>query len=175
MVKSMKAFNQGLRLFCLLVLVCSAIPLQIRGQTTNKIRSNMLMGVKDGISSGDVKVNVCYQIPVGWYCCSKNATNCYDLLENCTINQGLKLFCLLVLVCSTIPLQTRGQTTNKIISNMHMEVKKGIGFGVVKLNVCYKVPAGYYCCSKDAKCYGTLEVCVQNCISKEKACKELRG
>uniref|UniRef100_A0A0D9WMB3 Transmembrane protein n=1 Tax=Leersia perrieri TaxID=77586 RepID=A0A0D9WMB3_9ORYZ len=80
-----------------------------------------------------------------------------------TINQGLGLFCLFVLVCSTIPLQIRGQTTNKIRSNMQMGVNKGISSGDVKVNVCYRVPAGYYCCSKDAKCYGQLEVCLQNC------------
>uniref|UniRef100_A0A0E0MF81 Uncharacterized protein n=1 Tax=Oryza punctata TaxID=4537 RepID=A0A0E0MF81_ORYPU len=86
----------------------------------------------------------------------------------------LFLFLLLV-VCSTIPTQTRGETTSKIGSNMPMGVKNAFRVGGVKLNVCAQTAGGFYCCSKDQLCYPTLEQCIPKCNYKEKARRGLRG
>uniref|UniRef100_A0A0E0R812 Embryo surrounding factor 1 brassicaceae domain-containing protein n=1 Tax=Oryza rufipogon TaxID=4529 RepID=A0A0E0R812_ORYRU len=111
MAKCMTYTHQGVMLFFLVLLVCSAIPAQIRvtcvlfssfslhrhdkhttsytsiGQNTNKIRSDMLMGVKgrNGFLGLDYKPDHCVQTRGGFYCCSLDQL-CYPTLEGCLPN-----------------------------------------------------------------------------------------
>uniref|UniRef100_A0A0E0MF75 Embryo surrounding factor 1 brassicaceae domain-containing protein n=1 Tax=Oryza punctata TaxID=4537 RepID=A0A0E0MF75_ORYPU len=70
----MKHAHHGLLLFCLVLLVFSAIPAQIRGQTTSK--------TPVGVSIGELKLSVCFSAPPSWSCCSKDNL-CYPSLEAC--------------------------------------------------------------------------------------------
>uniref|UniRef100_J3N848 BPTI/Kunitz inhibitor domain-containing protein n=1 Tax=Oryza brachyantha TaxID=4533 RepID=J3N848_ORYBR len=89
--------------------------------------------------------------------------------------QGIQLFCLVLLVCSSIPEQITGQTTNKIRSNMPMGVKDTVRFGGVKLNVCYQAPNGFnFYCSKDNKCYPTVQECLSKCTYNKNVRRGLR-
>uniref|UniRef100_A0A0E0MF83 Uncharacterized protein n=1 Tax=Oryza punctata TaxID=4537 RepID=A0A0E0MF83_ORYPU len=87
MVKCMTHTDQGVMLFFLVLLVCSAIPAQIRGQTTNKIGSDMPVGVKyrNGFPGHDYKPDHCVQTRGGFYCCSLDQL-CYPTLEGCIPN-----------------------------------------------------------------------------------------
>uniref|UniRef100_A0A0E0HCW6 Uncharacterized protein n=1 Tax=Oryza nivara TaxID=4536 RepID=A0A0E0HCW6_ORYNI len=87
MAKCMTYTHQGVMLFFLVLLVCSAIPAQIRGQNTNKIRSDMPMGVKgrNGFLGLDYKPDHCVQTRGGFYCCSLDQL-CYPTLEGCLPN-----------------------------------------------------------------------------------------
>uniref|UniRef100_A0A0D9XRT9 Uncharacterized protein n=1 Tax=Leersia perrieri TaxID=77586 RepID=A0A0D9XRT9_9ORYZ len=78
----LKHTHRGPKLFCLVILACYAIPLQITGQSTNKIESNMLNGVKNVVSLGGLKLDVCFQTHSGFFCCS-NGHLCYDTLQEC--------------------------------------------------------------------------------------------
>ncbi|KAF2910739.1 hypothetical protein DAI22_11g124500 [Oryza sativa Japonica Group] len=81
MVKCMKPAYQGLMLFCLVLVVCSALPAQIRGQTIRKIGSNIPMGLKNVVSHASL--NVCYQEERDFaYCCSKDK-KCYSTISEC--------------------------------------------------------------------------------------------
>uniref|UniRef100_A0A0E0BIT9 WAP domain-containing protein n=1 Tax=Oryza glumipatula TaxID=40148 RepID=A0A0E0BIT9_9ORYZ len=80
-------------------------------------------------------------------------------------HQGVMLFFLVLLVCSAIPAQIRGQNTNKIGSDMPTGVKSRNGFPGLdyKPDHCVQTRGGFYCCSLDQLCYPTLEGCIPNC------------
>uniref|UniRef100_A0A0D3HLI2 Uncharacterized protein n=1 Tax=Oryza barthii TaxID=65489 RepID=A0A0D3HLI2_9ORYZ len=84
MAKCRTHTHQGVMLFCLVLLMCSAIPAQITGQTTYKIRRDMLIGVKNKISFGELyyKPDHCVRTRGGFYCCELGQL-CYPTLELC--------------------------------------------------------------------------------------------
>uniref|UniRef100_A0A0E0MF82 Uncharacterized protein n=1 Tax=Oryza punctata TaxID=4537 RepID=A0A0E0MF82_ORYPU len=85
------------------------------------------------------------------------------------IHQGVMLFCLVLLVCSGIPAQIRGQTTTKIRRDMPIGVKNKISFAGLyyKPDHCVRTRGGFYCCELDQLCYPTLELCIPVCTSSK--------
>uniref|UniRef100_J3N852 Uncharacterized protein n=1 Tax=Oryza brachyantha TaxID=4533 RepID=J3N852_ORYBR len=81
--------------------------------------------------------------------------------------QGLLIVCLVLVVCSSITEQIRGQNANKIEGNMQAEVKDAVESAGDKLNVCFAAPGGFYCCSKDNECYPSIEACLPKCKYNE--------
>ncbi|XP_052137508.1 uncharacterized protein LOC127755939 [Oryza glaberrima] len=82
-------------------------------------------------------------------------------------HQEVMLFCLVLLLCSAIPAQTRdiGQTTNEIQKDMSTGVKNKNSFGELyyKPDHCVQTPGGFYCCALDQLCYPTIGLCIPEC------------
>uniref|UniRef100_J3N851 SREBP regulating gene protein n=1 Tax=Oryza brachyantha TaxID=4533 RepID=J3N851_ORYBR len=88
-------------------------------------------------------------------------------------HQGLLLFYFVLLVCSPIPAQIRGQTTDEI--GRKMGVKNGISFTYIRRDGCVETRGGFYCCSLDQLCYITIEKCIPKCHYKKRLDRGLTG